>query len=141
MSRREEILVRVEELLAALSGVFSARNRIDIPEAKTPAAVLLDGDESAMEVTHGRGRPPSGPNLMTMTIGLHLLVMKRATTGTDLNDLRDRVLDAILKDAELIALVHNKDIRYEGCQTAFAAGRTMAGEMDLFISLTYVHRV
>lgn len=140
MSRREEILARLEAVLS-MSGTKFKRNRVDFSDAELPGVALLDGDESALEATYNRGRPPSGPNLLTMTVGVHIAAMKREGVGTDLNTLRDRILEAVLTDSVLINLVHNRDIRYEGCQTAFQVGRTMAGEMDLFISLTYVHRI
>jgi hypothetical protein len=139
---REAILSRLETVLAAVPGIARfQRNSIDIPEGKVPCIVLLDGDEFADDRAFGRNRPPSAPNLVTMTPEVYVVLQDNPDeVGTELNTLRDAIISAIRTDATLLGLVHNRDIQYEGCQTALAAGRSMAGEMGLSFQLIYVHR-
>lgn len=140
MSNRELILVRIAELMAGTEGVeFFVRNSLDIPEAKLPAIVLLDGDEEANEAAFGRGRPANGPNLVTMSPEIFVVVKARPESmGADLNEWLDFIVSAVQNDDELLTLVHNNDIRYLGCTTGLAQGRSMQGELRVNLALTYV---
>ena len=61
--------------------------------------------------------------------------------GTVINTLRVRFVKAVLGDAQLSLIVgSNGDLRYEGCATALARGRSMEGEMGVSFSFTYVLR-
>ena len=68
-----------------------------------------------------------------------LLGAKPEALGTAINILRARFVKAVLGDAELSSIVGtNGEIRYEGCATALARGRSMEGEMGVSFSFTYV---
>jgi hypothetical protein len=144
MSAREKILSRILAVLeAAGTGGKVVRNAVDYTASMCPIVALLDGDEEAHEDTQafGHGRFPNAPTLMAMRPEIWLLVEGNpATVGPALNGLRDVVLSALSNDAQLIGLVHNKDIRYEGCTTALGAGRTLTGEMNLHLRFVYTHR-
>lgn len=145
VSRREEILNKIYEVLkASLAGATVKRNFVDITSTMAPMVALLDGDEEAHEDTmaFGHGRPPNAPTMMAMRPEIWLLVTATPdTVGFELNALRDTVLDALTNDSSLVSLVHNKDIRYEGCVTALGAGRTLTGEMTLHTRFVYTHRM
>lgn len=141
MSNREAILSRLEEVLAGVSGVnHFQRNKAKVHEARLPAIVLLDADES-LSSEHVNGRPAAAPAIMEMTPEIYLLVQDDAAdVGPAMNALLDDIVAAVRSDTDLLALTHNGDIRYEGCQTALARERSMAGEMGIALSFYYVHR-
>lgn len=140
MDRREEILERLLAVAKSVPDIRSAtRNHVVESEAKLPAIVLVDGDEQASEGNFGRGRPAVAPVLTWMRPELHILVIAgRAEVGPRLNVLRRRLIRAVLGDETLRQLCANGEMRYEGCATAFADGRALAGEMQVIFAFQYL---
>ena len=57
---REDILARLLEIMATIPNIRSAaRNNVDIPEDKLPAAIVFDGDEETDGGTDMSRRPPN----------------------------------------------------------------------------------
>ena len=140
--RREMILARLLEIAKGIDGVTAAfRNRDEISEKQRPAIVILDADEAADDADPAQ-RPSRSPRRVAMTPEIYILLgAKPEDLGTAINRLRARLVSAVLTDEQLIALVgSNGDIRYEGCATALARGRSMEGEMGVSFSFTYVLR-
>ncbi len=75
-----------------------------------------------------------------MTPETFILVSKRAEDiGAELNALRCQLIRRVLTDATLRALVGaNGSVRYAGCGTALAMGRSMEGEMAVSFAFRYV---
>ncbi|MGR3593099.1 MAG: hypothetical protein ACU0B9_07295 [Limimaricola soesokkakensis] len=71
-----------------------------------------------------------------------VLVSHRAAgIGAELNAYRRRILRRVLTDSALGDLVGpNGSVRYAGCATALALGRSMEGEMSLSFTFRYVLR-
>lgn len=142
MDRREDILARLLVITSGISGVTRAyRNKDEIPETSRPAIVILDGDEAANDGDPDR-RPATAPRRITMTPEIYILLAGTpAEVGTDINLIRARFVHAVMTDATLIALtLDGVGIRYEGCATGLARGRSMEGEMGLSFGFTYVLR-
>ena len=139
---REEILARLVAIAAEVPGVATAgRNRIGLSESARPAMVVLDADEAAEEEERA-SRPAHAPQLVVMTPELFVLAGKPAAEiGAELNAFRRRIVRRVLTDAALIGLAGpNGFVRYAGCATALAAGRSMEGEMSLAFAIRYVLR-
>ena len=139
---REEILARLVAIAAEVPGIAMAgRNRIGLSETARPAIVVLDADEAVEE--EGRAsRPGYAPQLVVMTPELFVLAGKPAADiGAELNAFRRRIIRRVLTDATLLGLAGpNGFVRYAGCATALAAGRSMEGEMSLSFAIRYVLR-
>ena len=136
MSRREDILARLVEVCGEIDGVvLVARNRDELSDRQRPAIVILDADEVAVE--GDRKRP--GPQIISMTPEIYILLSgDPEDIGTDLNTLLVAVQKAILTDTELNELTGpNGSIRYDGCATGLARGRSMEGEMGVSLSFNY----
>lgn len=141
--RRELILARLEVALAGVSGVKTVyRNRLDIPESKRPAVVILDADETvASTAPEGRGRaggPP--PMVMEMTPEIYLLAGPQRSdenVGTLINTLRINLIRAVLSDDSLLSLCKDGDINYLGFATGLAFGRSMEAEAGLQFAFRY----
>lgn len=141
MDRRELILARLLAVLTATEGVIKAvRNDLQAPEGKLPMVILLDGDEQSTQSDEGRGRPSIGPRIMNLMPEIYLIVQDGENAGPDLNSMRRRIIYNILHDEPLLALVKDREIRFEGVQTAMALGRAIAGEMGLDFTFPYVLR-
>jgi hypothetical protein len=141
--RRELILARLLEIARGIDGIVSAfRNKDEISEKQRPCIVILDADEAADDADP-TSRPKRSPRRVAMTPEIYILLgSKPEDLGTAINALRARLLSAVLTDDQLIGLVgSNGDIRYEGCATALARGRSMEGEMGVSLSFTYVLRM
>ncbi len=139
---REEILARLVAIAAEVPGVLSAgRNRVALSETARPAIIVLDADEAA-EDDERAGHPGSRPQLIVMTPELFVLAGKPAAEiGAELNAFRRRIVRRVLTDAPLLGLAGpNGFVRYAGCATAFAAGRSLEGEMSLSFAIRYVLR-
>ena len=140
--RRELILVRLLEIAKGIEGIAGAfRNRDELSEKQRPAIVILDADEAADDADPG-SRPARSPRRVAMTPEIYILLgAKPEDLGSTINTLRARFVKAVLSDTQLISIVGtNGDIRYEGCATALARGRSMEGEMGVSFSFTYVLR-
>ena len=78
--------------------------------------------------------------LMTPEV-LILLGAAPASVGTALNDLRARLVKAVLTDQALIELAGpNGRVRYTGCTTHLGHGRSMEAAMGIQFSVAYVLR-
>ncbi len=140
--RREMILVRLLEIAKGIDGIAAAfRNRDEISEKQRPAIAILDADEAADDADPMH-RPSRSPRRIAMTPEIYILLgAKPEELGTAINTLRARLLKAVLSDTQLGSIVgSNGEIRYEGCATALARGRSMEGEMGVSFSFTYVLR-
>jgi hypothetical protein len=139
---RETILARLVAIAAEVPGVATAgRNRIGLSETARPAIIVLDADEAAEEEER-TGRPGHAPQLVVMTPELFVLAGRPAAEiGAELNAIRSRIVRRVLTDGPLLDLAGpNGLIRYAGCATALAAGRSMEGEMSLAFAIRYVLR-
>lgn len=133
---RESILARLVTICGTVTGVQTViRNGQVTDAAAWPCVIILDADEVAQE---GEPRRP-GPQLVTMTPEIYVVLEDTPEdVGGQLNTLRARLLKAILNDATLKGLTGaNGAIRYEGCATGLARGRSMVGEMGVSLSFTY----
>ena len=140
--RREMILTRLLEIAVGVEGIVAAfRNRDEISEKQRPAIVILDADEAADDADPTT-RPSRSPRRVAMTPEIYILLgAKPEELGSVINALRARFVKAVLGDAQLSLIVgSNGDLRYEGCATALARGRSMEGEMGVSFSFTYVLR-
>ena len=140
--RREMIFTRLLEIAVGVEGIVAAfRNKDEISEKQRPAIVILDADEAADDADPN-SRPSRAPRRVAMTPEIYILLgAKPEDLGTVINTLRARFVKAVLGDAQLSLIVgSNGDIRYEGCATALARGRSMEGEMGVSFSFTYVLR-
>ena len=138
---REAILARLTELATTVPGVsHSFRNRAGISEGTRPAIIVLDADEAVEEGDLVGNRPSTAPQIVMMTPEVFILVSKRAADiGAELNMLRRRMVRRVLTDAALRGIVGpNGSVRYAGCGTALAMGRSMEGEMAVSFAFRYV---
>jgi len=142
LGRREDILVRLMEILEAVQGYSAvARNRGDMDQNRRPALVLLDGDETSNLNGSGRGRVKMSPAIVTMRPQVFILLKttrpQNEDVGTDLNTRRGVIISAIADDAALITLLGpNGGIAYEGCETDLKSGGSLEGQMRLDFALT-----
>lgn len=140
--KREAILARLQVIAKAVRGVVSAvRNMHGLSDTQRPAIVVLDGDEAADD-GDPRNRPTNAYRIVDMTPEIYILLgAAPEDVGADINLLRARLVKAILTDTTLRELTfQDEGIRYEGCVTALASGRTMEGEMAVNFTFTYVLR-
>lgn len=142
--RREQILVRIVEVLKTVTGIDAVyRNNNQPNETHVPAAVLFDADEDVANMPDPEiWRQPNAPQLMTMRPEIYLILGKKfENVGTSLNDFRGRIYKALVQDATLYALTGTTGrMRLDSTQTQLATGRAMTGECRLLFSITYVLR-
>lgn len=161
MDKRELIILRLEALLATVSGITAVyRDRGELPDGKIigklPAVILLDGREARSELTPNKisGHVQMPPGLFTLFPQIFVVLKPRDTlanetlnkvaapVGPELSAYRVKVLKAILNDDTLIALVGpNGQIDYVGHDTDMQTGSTLGalGAMIQFhFSFTYV---
>ena len=143
MDKRETILARLVEIAAGLPGIATAvRNQDEISERSRPAIAVFDADESGDEATGRQDHPGRAPNLVVMTPEvLILLGTLPESVGSALNELRAKLVKAVLTDAQLIALTGaNGRVCYAGCSTHLGHGRSMEGSMGVQFTFAYVLR-
>jgi len=143
MDKREAILQRLVEIAAGLPGIAMAvRNQDEISEHTRPAIAVFDVDETADERAEQQGHPGRAPNIVEMTPEvLILLGAKPEHVGPALNELRARLVKAVLTDVQLSTLVgSNGRVRYAGCSTHLGHGRSMEGSMGVHFTFAYVLR-
>ena len=143
MDKREQILARLVAVAAGVSGISTVtRNSDEISEHKRPAIAVFDSDESADEAAERQDHPGRAPNLVVMTPELLILLgTSPESVGSALNELRAKLVKAVLTDAQLIALVGaNGRVRYAGCSTHLGHGRSMEGSMGVQFTFAYVLR-
>src|SRR4051794_12665116 len=137
MDRREQIMVRLVEIAAAVPGINTAvRNQDELSERKRPAVAIFDADETADEASERQDHPGRAPNIVVMTPEvMNLLGASPATVGSSLNSLRAKLVKAVLTDTQLTVLVGtNGRVRYAGCSTHLGHGRSMEVFMGVPVS-------
>lgn len=138
--KREAILDQLLEIAKDVRGVVTvARNKWPITDVDRPAILILDGDEGA-DTDDPRNRPTNAYRIVDMTPEIYVMLGGTPEdVGGDLNLIRARFVKAVLTDATLRELtLDDRGIRYEGCVTDLAEGRTMEGSMGLNFTFTYV---
>jgi len=143
MDKREVILQRLAEIAASLPGIATAvRNQDEISEHTRPAIAVFDADESADERAEQQGHPGRAANIVEMTPEVVILLgAKPERVGPALNELRAKLVKAVLTDAQLNGLAGaNGRVRYAGCSTHLGHGRSMEGSMGVHFTFAYVLR-
>ena len=157
---REQILDRVLAVLGSISGVRDcARNRADYTDDNLPAIILLDGAETMLSPIVPQKSVLMPPALMRLRPEIFVILPKRddvtnatvdgvpAPVGPELSFWRDAVLSALINDAALVGdggrtsgglLTTSGQIVYQGCSTDMASGRTLWGQLQVFIDFHYV---
>ena len=139
--KREAILARLLVIAEGMSEFKTrTRNTMAPSDTQRPAIQILDADETADDGIDGRGRPSNTPNLVGMNPEIYILDgSKPETVGPEINAIRAAFIKAVFADTILADLLGtNGGIRYEGCATGLARGRTMEGEMGVSLTFTYV---
>jgi len=143
MDKREAILKRLVEIATGLPGIATAvRNQDEISEHARPAIAVFDADETADERAQQQGHSGRAPNVVEMTPEvLILLGAKPEHVGHALNELRAKLVKAVLTDTQLSTLAGaNGRVRYAGCSTHLGHGRSMEGSMGVHFTFAYVLR-
>lgn len=143
MDKREEILARLVAVATTVPGISTVvRNQDEISEHKRPAVAIFDADETTDEAAERQDHPGRAPNVVVMTPEVLILLGARPeTVGTALNELRAKLVKAVLTDQPLINLAGpNGRVRYAGCSTHLGHGRSMEAAMDVQFSFAYVLR-
>lgn len=138
--RREAILVQLLAVLATTIGA-AERNNQALSETRRPIGLLYDSDEEADE-NDPRDRPANSPRRVMMTPEIYVLLgAKTKDIGTVVNDMRARVIKAIVTDAMLAGLCsvgRGGSISYDGMATTLAQGRQRDANMSIGFSFRYV---
>src|SRR5690242_8297257 len=127
MDKREAILARLVDVAGGIAGIKTAtRNQDEVSERARPAIAIFDADETTDERAEERGHAGRAPNLVEMSPeALILLGGAPESVGTALNDVRTKLIKAVLTDAQLATLVgSNGRARYVGCSTHLGHGRS-----------------
>lgn len=147
--RREEILVRLEELMAEeyISARTVARNRALLKQDVRPAIAILDGDEVARLTGDGFGRGQHGrvgmtAQLMTMTPQIFYILDSRKPlnegVGPDVNAFRITIATTIARDPQLRAILgSNGSVAYMRMTSDLKSGSRLDGEVQLDFAFTY----
>lgn len=136
---REQILARLVTVCAGVTGVVSVgRNLTDVPLMQRPA-VMINGGAEQLLTRHERAR---FSQVQMMELTPHVILLVRADTGAEagalMSLLRGRLVNAILADATLRALVTtNGGIRYEGCSENEPTPESKEPRLELQIVFTY----
>lgn len=143
MDKREAILARLLVIAEGIEGVKTALRNAEAPqsESRRPAIIILDADEAAdSRLDQDTGKPARTSNKVGMTPEIYIMLGDNAeNVGTAINLLRARLIKAVLTNDDLKDLCGtNGSIRYQGCATGLAKDRTMAGEMGVAFTFTYV---
>lgn len=139
---REQILVRLLAVAKGIDSTFDAkRNETRLPDTQN-YVVLLDGEEVADASDPVARRSANAPRRVEMTPEVQFRAQARAEdVGTKLNLCRAKLIDAVLADAQLLALtLDGKSIRYEGARMVAERGRSMEGGIGVAFTFTYVLR-
>lgn len=140
-SIRERVLAAFARALAACEGVEEFKRNEMVTSDPLPAVLMLDGAEVAHDADSDNNRPTHGFKRVRLEPEVYAVVMAPPEeVGSRLNQLRFMLLRAVLNDALLRSLVHNDEIVFEALQSGLSLGRSMAGEMGLRFTLTYVLR-
>jgi hypothetical protein len=150
---REQILAQIAALLEGVSGLAGFyRDRGDFQEFQLPAVLLLDGSEELVSEILPRKTVYMPPAIMRLQPEIFVLLKRRddasnltvndgvaAPIGPEISFWRDLVLSTLINDSVLAGLLTTTgQIVYRGCQTDMATGRTLYGELQLFVDFHYV---
>ena len=136
---RELILARLTVTGATVAGVVTClRNASSIADTQCPAVVIYDADEIA-DQNDTPSRPVNAPRRVGMQPEILIKVAGvPEAVGAEMNAIRAALVKAILSDATLIAMTADaRGIRYDGCATRLALGRSMEGEMGVSFTFNY----
>lgn len=156
MDYREAILARVEAIGTGLS-LFTlvGRNKLRPSETQLPAYIVMDGGEETDARDPKDLRAARAPRRVRMRPSIIIYAGDTASNvGTDLNNFRKAVLNAIFTDATLIGVpatqpgqaptqglvLDQRSIDYLGCNPFFDMGRQVEGTMELHFEFTYALR-
>jgi len=146
IDKREQILTRLFEIMNTVTDFEThARNRGLMDQDMRPAIILLDGSEvvrTASKTDH-IGHPKISVMLLTMRPQIFIVLKFKKPQndglGEELNAFRIKVMDAIIQDTDLSAIIgSNGNIVYEGCDTDLESGRMVEGQMQIKLAITYV---
>ena len=143
MDKREAILARLVDVAGSIAGIKTAtRNQDEVSERARPAIAIFDADETADERAEERGHSGRAPNIVEMSPETLILLGGAAeSVGTALNNVRAKLVKAVLTDAQLATLVgSNGRARYVGCSTHLGHGRSMEAAMSVQFAFAYVLR-
>ena len=143
MDKREAILVRLLEIAGSIAGIkTTVRNQDEVSERARPAIAIFDADETADERAEERGYSGRAPNIVEMSPeALILLGGSPQSVGTALNDVRAKLIKAVLTDIELATLIgSNGRARYVGCGTHLGHGRSLEGALSVQFTFADVLR-
>ncbi len=143
--RREEILVRIEEILVsvAATGMHVYRDVAALEDRQLPAYVLLDGNESPWQESSDRRTSLT----MVLTPQIFYVPVPPETAmnegiGPLLSDHRVTLLKAIMLDGELADLCgSNGYVEYRGMETDMQTGAEVKGQFKLDFAVAYVLNV
>ena len=150
MSTREDILVRLEEVLGNITGITSVyRDRGEMPIEKLPAAVLLDGSEVLASAPLAQRSADMAPAFFILSPQVFIILQPRddmtnstlngepAPVGPELSAYRDQVLAAVINDSVLASIV-TRQIVYRGCDTDMQSGSSMIGQLQMHFDFHYM---
>ncbi|RWN11759.1 hypothetical protein [Mesorhizobium sp.] len=139
---REQILARLLAVAKGIDSAFDAkRNETRLPDTQN-YVVLLDGEEVADTSDPAVRRSANAARRVEMTPEVQFRAQAKAEDiGAKLNQCRAKLIDAVMSDAQLLALTHNgQSIRYEGARMVAERGRSMEGGIGIAFTFTYVLR-
>lgn len=140
IDKREAIMVQLATLLAQVQGIRGVfRNRGELPpHEKTPGIVLLDGREKIKTKLEGRNFIQMPAAVFTIYPQIFLALTPRdditnttldgdnAPVGEELSMYRMRILNAIMNDETLVAMMGaNGSIVYNGFDSDMMSGSTI----------------
>jgi hypothetical protein len=145
LSRREAILARIAEVIAAIPGIETSGRNVDrVADSKLPCAMLFDGDEEAFENLRATG---GAANVVNMTPAIVVsLGDVPENVGTVTNEWLAKVQKAILFDSMIEQLaggrsaplrIPNGGARYVAATTSLAEGRSSEVNLTVHFSIAY----
>lgn len=139
IDRREQLLARLVVVAKKVGGVSVFRNRDAIPENERPAICILDASEEASSKAIDIGLRNKGVNIVTLMPEIYILATSESETiGNSINSIRMKLYKAFHQDAEILTICGtNGRVDYLGCETQFAQGRKMNGDMSVKFSFSY----
>lgn len=141
MDRRELIIARLFAVAASVEGIETAvRNRTEFDDTRLPAVSVLEGDEEVDDRDIPLTRPSDRPYRVIATPQVFIRVATDVdNAGTNLNTIRQRIIKAVLQDAELNALsLNGRGVRPAGQVSQLHAARSMIGASALMFSIEYI---
>ena len=116
-----------------------ARNVDEMPESSRPCLILIDGDERRSDTSRAIGLQPL-VIMMNPVIAIGVSASPHSV-GPDVNELRAKILPAVLGDSQLTSLLTaNGRIQYDGANGKLSHGSFMADDLELLFTLHYVFK-